>query len=242
MTSAIELLPLLAMVGIGLLGAGHCVGMCGGITSALGFAGAGEGRAGKVLGYNMGRILSYGIAGVLVASLGYWGQEFLALGPALRILAGIILILLGLYLAGWWNLLIYLERGGARLWRRIQPLSRRLLPVTNPGQAVLVGMLWGWLPCGLVYSALAYAATATTPWQGGLMMVGFGLGTAPAMVAGGLFASQARRLLQRRQLRVAMALAMIAFGCWTLASQVVHSGHDHGHDGGPEHSEVHHHH
>src|SRR5690554_3660961 len=122
MTGPAELLPLLAMAGIGLLGAGHCVGMCGGIASALGFAGDGEGGAGKVLGYNLGRILSYGVAGMAVASLGYWGREFLALGPALRVLAGIILVLLGLYLAGWWNLLVYLERGGARLWRRLQPL------------------------------------------------------------------------------------------------------------------------
>lgn len=222
MTPEPAVLSLLAMLAIGLAGAGHCVGMCGGIATGLGFASAPGGGAPLVLGYNLGRVLSYAIAGVLVASLGYWGRELLALGPALRVLAGVILLLMGCQLAGWWNPLALLERAGARLWRRIQPLGRYLLPVTGPGQALLVGMLWGWLPCGLVYSALAYAATAPTPWQGGLMMAAFGLGTAPAMVAGGLFSARARCLLQGRRLRLAMGLAMIAFGLWTLLSVALH--------------------
>lgn len=249
-----EPLSLLAMLMIGLLGSGHCVGMCGGIASGLGFASSGNTVNGVnmasdrvrgpqlVLGYNLGRILSYGLAGLLVASLGYWGREFLALGPWLRILAGVILVLMGLYLAGWWNILVYLEKVGGRLWRRLQPLGRPLLPVKGAGQAVLLGMLWGWLPCGLVYTALAYAATAQSPAQGGLMMVFFGLGTAPAMVAGGLFSARIRQLLQGRYLRQLMALAMIAFGVWTLASVAVHSGHGAmdggGHSGHGDHAQL----
>lgn len=252
-----EPLSLLAMLVIGLLGSGHCVGMCGGIASGLGFASSGKVASAEnvgsaeniasertrgpqlVLGYNLGRILSYGLAGVLVASLGYWGREFLALGPVLRILAGVILVLMGLYLAGWWNILVYLERAGAGLWRRLQPLGRPLLPVRGVGQAVLLGMLWGWLPCGLVYTALAYAATAQSPAQGGLMMVFFGLGTAPAMVAGGLFSARIRQLLQGRHLRQLMALAMIAFGVWTLASVAIHSGHDGANSGNTGHGQLH---
>ena len=235
----VETLSLLAMLAIGLAGAGHCVGMCGGIATGLGFvSGAGSDRI-LVVGYHLGRVLSYAIAGVLVASFGYWGREWLALGPSLRIVAGVILVLMGCQLAGWWNPLNYLERTGALLWRRIQPLGRRLLPVAGPGQALLLGMLWGWLPCGLVYSALAYAATAPTPWQGGLMMAAFCSGSAPAMVVGGLFSARVRRLLQGRHLRSAMALAMIALGAWTLASVALHGGGGSGHQD-PGSGEMHH--
>lgn len=218
-----SVLPVLAMAGIGLLGAGHCVGMCGGIATGLGLA-SGDRATPLVLGYNLGRVLSYSVAGVIVAALGYWGREYLALGPVLRILAAVILILMGLYLADWWRALVYLERLGTRLWRWIQPLGRGLLPVRTFPRALMLGMVWGWLPCGLVYSALAYAATASSPWQGGMMMAAFGLGTAPAMVAGGLFSSRLRLLLQGKGLRRAMAVLMILFGVWTLASVVSHSG------------------
>lgn len=217
---------LLAMMLIGLLGAGHCVGMCGGIATGLGLASGG--RPGPlVLGYNLGRVLSYGLGGVLVASLGQWGREYLALGPVLRIAAGVILILMGLYLADWWRALVHLERAGSHLWKRLQPLGRSLLPVRRFSQALLLGGLWGWLPCGLVYSALVYAATAPSPWQGGMMMLAFGLGTAPAMVAGGFFSSRIRLLLQGLLLRRMMALLMILFGIWTLVGVQGHG--DHGH-------------
>jgi len=226
-------LSLLAMVGIGLLGAGHCIGMCGGIATGLGLA-SGERPGRLVLGYNLGRVLSYGMAGVLVAALGYWGREYLALGPTLRIVAAIILVLMGLYLADWWRALVHLERVGSRLWRLIQPLGRRLLPVRSLPHALLLGMVWGWLPCGLVYSALAYAATAPSPWEGGLMMLAFGLGTAPAMVAGGFFSSRLRVLLQGLLLRRVMAVLMILLGVWTLLGVHGHGDHhgDHGHQPG----------
>jgi len=210
------------MAAIGLLGSGHCVGMCGGIATGLGFAARGRSGLPLVLGYNLGRILSYTVAGALVASLGYWGSRYLALGPLLRMLAGVILILMGLYLVGWWRALAYLERAGARLWRHIQPLGKGLLPVTSFPHALGLGVVWGWLPCGLVYTALAYAATAGSAGEGALLMAAFGLGTAPAMVAGGVFSGTLKRVLQARPLRMAMAAMMIGFGVWTLVGGISH--------------------
>lgn len=213
---------LATLVVIGLMGAGHCAGMCGGIASALGFAAEGGKTTRLVAGYNLGRILSYACAGAMVAALGYWGQSYLAIAPWLRLLAGILLVCMGLYLADWWRGLVALEKAGSRLWRHIQPLGNRLLPVRGPGQAVLLGMLWGWLPCGLVYSALAYAAASADPLSGALLMTGFGLGTAPAMVFGGLFSGRLRQWVQRRWLRRIMAVVMVVFGMWTMTSGLQH--------------------
>lgn len=204
---------------VGLLGAGHCVGMCGGITAALGMAGGGEtapGRIGLVLGYNLGRIGSYACAGLLAGGLGFLGDGYLALGPLLRGLAALLLILMGLYLGGWWSLLGRLEQIGAGVWRRVQPLGQKLLPVTGPGTALLLGGLWGWLPCGLVYSALAYAASSAHPVDGAILMMSFGLGTLPVMLVGGLFSRNLAATLQKKDLRQLLGIGIIAFGLWTL--------------------------
>jgi sulfite exporter TauE/SafE len=215
-------MSLVAMFVIGLLGSGHCVGMCGGIATGLGFAAQGKRSLPLIAGYNLGRVASYAAAGLLVASLGYWGSAYLALGPVLRILAGIILVFMGFYLAGWWSLLRYLEKAGSNLWRVIQPLGKKLMPVTSFGHALALGAVWGWLPCGLVYTALAYAATATNPVGGAAMMMAFGLGTAPAMVAGSAFSDSLRRFMQNARVRNLLAVMMIAFGVWTLVGSINH--------------------
>lgn len=225
MTEQAQTLSLAAMFMIGLLGSGHCVGMCGGIASALGFATRGRRGVLLVCGYNLGRIASYSMAGALAALAGYWGSSYLSLGPALRIAAGVILILMGLYLAGWWRVLVHLEKTGARLWRHIQPLGKKVMPVNSLAKALALGMVWGWLPCGLVYTALVYAATSGSAVDGTAMMAAFGLGTAPAMIAGGVFSRSLAGFLQARPVRLLMALAMIVFGLWTLASVAAHWQH-----------------
>ncbi len=225
-----DLVPLAALFTLGLLGAGHCIGMCGGITSALGMAAGGRsryGNAGIVLGYNLGRISSYAVAGLIAGGIGFVGSEYLALKPLLRGLAALLLILMGLYLSGWWRALVYLEQFGARLWRRIQPLSQKLMPVTGFPQALLMGAVWGWLPCGLVYSALAYATTAGSSADGALLMASFGAGTLPVMVLGGIFSFNLAAVLQKKGLRQFMGLWIIVFGLWTLWAGVIefHGGH-----------------
>lgn len=228
---------------VGLLGSGHCVGMCGGITAALGFAGEGQRQnLSLVLSYNLGRISSYAIAGALVGLFGYVGQNYLSLGVVLRVIAGVLLILMGLYVINGSKVLRMLEVAGNHLWRRIQPLGQRFLPVTSPQQGFVVGMLWGWLPCGLVYTALAYSATMATPIEGALAMLAFGSGTLPAMVVGGYFSQKLKKILQKRLLRSLMGLLLILFGVWTLWIAVVPHHGAHGANGAVDQVGEHHHH
>ena len=210
------------MFGIGLLGAGHCIGMCGGIASALSSTNN-KSSPGLVLAYSCGRIFTYAGAGAVVASLGYASSSYLALAPILRGIAGLLLISMGLYLAGWWRGLIWLEKGGSLLWRRLQPLGQGLLPVRSVRAALMLGLVWGWLPCGLVYTALAYAATATTPLVGMAQMAAFGLGTMPAIVLGGMSMGKFAQVLQGNNFRRVFALLLIVYGVWTLLAPVLMS-------------------
>lgn len=209
-----------AMFGIGLLGTGHCFAMCGGIASALGFASE-KGAGRYIVAYNFGRVFSYACAGGVVASLGYAGASYLALAPLLRGIAGLLLIAMGLTMAGWWQGLSYLEKAGSFLWRRLQPLGQRLLPVRSLHSAVLLGLVWGWLPCGLVYTALAYAATAETPFLGMAQMGAFGFGTLPAVLLGGLSLGKLGEILRSYNFRLVFSLLLIAYGIWTLLPVVL---------------------
>lgn len=217
-----SLASLATLFALGLLGSGHCVAMCGGLAVGLGSAADRGSESGIALGYTLGRILSYSFAGALVAALGYWGHTYLALGPALKVFAGLIVVLMGLYIADWWKFLVHLEKLGAYLWRFIQPLGRYWLPVTSIPRALALGALWGWLPCGLVYTALAYSATAADPLVGAVMMAAFGLGTAPAMLLAGLFPGGVRQKLTNRQGRRIAGAAMIIFGLWSLSTNLQH--------------------
>lgn len=220
---------------LGLLSSAHCVGMCGGIMGALTMAipiTARKRRLALLLTYNLGRIASYSFMGLLV---GLFGQGFVELGGAtwLRTLAGLLLIAMGLYLANWWRGLTYLETGGRYLWAYLQPLGKPLMPVNSAPKALLLGALWGWLPCGLVYSALAYAMSQGQVLNAAALMFAFGLGTLPAVLTTGLAAQQFVRLLQQRHIRWAFALLIIGFGVWTLWGA---SGHHAHHQGSDHHS------
>jgi sulfite exporter TauE/SafE len=200
---------------VGLMGSGHCIGMCGGIVAALG-----SNRPSLVLllGYNLGRLLSYSIAGAIAAGLvvGLAGERYQLLIPLLRTLAGIMIVLMGLYIAGWWRVLTRLEQLGQIVWRQIQPLVLGLGKPDSAVQSVAAGMLWGWLPCGLVYSALSQALLSDSAAMGALAMLAFGLGTLPAMLAAGWFSSQLARWLQSPALRKIMGLCLMAMGLWMI--------------------------
>lgn len=211
---------LAAMFGIGLLGVGHCFAMCGGIASALGFASEKSGSR-LIIAYNVGRVFSYACAGGVVASMGYASANYLSLAPVLRAIAGFLLIAMGLTMAGWWRGLSHLERVGGLLWRRIQPIGQALLPVRTLRSALLLGLVWGWLPCGLVYTALAFAATAETPVAGMAQMAAFGLGTMPAVILGGLSLGKLGELLRSHNLRLVFALLLIVYGIWTLLPAIL---------------------
>lgn len=214
-----DLLPLLisALI-LGLLGGGHCLGMCGGLMGALTLAIPKEQRSRRfrlLLAYNMGRILSYTCAGLLIGLAG-WAAANSPGAMALRVIAALLLITMGLYLAGWWSGLTRIESLGRGLWRYIQPLASRLLPVSSLPRALLLGALWGWLPCGLVYSTLLWSASQGNAIDSALLMLAFGIGTCPVLLATGLAAERITALLRQRGVRMAGGLLVIAFGLWTL--------------------------
>lgn len=214
---------LLSALVIGFLGSGHCIGMCGGIASALAFAIPEKNPKQRVfilLAYNFGRILSYSALGALV---GFLGQE-IGLPPVLRIVAGVLLIAMGLYLANWWRGLVYLEKAGSYLWRWIQPFGAKLMPVDNMFKGLLFGVIWGWLPCGLVYSALALSMAQAEPISAAAIMLYFGLGTLPAVFLSGWAANYLKLFLQSKLVRTFFALAIILFGVWTLWMPLSHVG------------------
>lgn len=207
----------LALFLVGLLGGTHCVGMCGGIVGALSMGG--PPRLSLHLAYNLGRIVSYGVAGALAGALGGLSlvlSDQLPLRLVLAVLANLMLVALGLYLAGVTRALAFVERLGQNLWRRLQPLTRRFLPATTPAHAFPLGLLWGWLPCGLVYSALATALTAGSPSRGALLMLAFGAGTLPNLLLAGFLLARLRAFVQRPLLRVTAGLLVAGFGIWGL--------------------------
>lgn len=229
----------------GLLSSGHCLGMCGGIVGALSLgrgAAPGQGSGGRLAGlaaYNAGRILTYAALGALAGALGATVGGLLPPEVArrgARLFAALFLVGLGLFLAGRPQFLQPIERLGARLWRRIEPASRRLLTARGPGQALALGLVWGFLPCGLVYSMLAMASLAGGPGDGALVMLAFGAGTLPALFAAGLAASRLRELARSTVLRRAAAAVYIALGAWLAFTAL--SGPAHRHGGSPETSET----
>ncbi len=191
---------------IGISSAPHCIGMCGAISGALAMSLPQEvrGRRGQLLlfnlAFNLGRVSSYGIAGALAGLLGSALAERLAPIAGinlLRLVTVVLVVAAGLYVGGWVPRLAVVERIGTPLWRRLEPLGRRLIPVRSLSRAFLYGLVWGWLPCGLVYWALLIAAGAGDPSASAIFMIIFGLATLPGMVATGMLASwiqQIRRL------------------------------------------------
>lgn len=210
---------------VGLLGGVHCFGMCGGIVGALtfGLPEAVRQNYRRVLpylfAYNAGRICSYTMAGVLMGGIGALAANLASVRhaqQALQFLAGGFMVALGLYLSGWWSGLRQVEAAGGLIWRRIEPLGRRFMPVAHPRQAFVLGLFWGWLPCGLVYSVLIWAIAAGTPARGGLLMLSFGLGTLPTLMTLGLSASRLGRWVRNAGVRAAAGLLVIAFGVYTM--------------------------
>ena len=230
-------------LGLGLAGAGHCLGMCGGIAAALSLGGSGSHTV--TFAYHAGRISSYTLLGALLG-LAAGSVDITAWTIGLRYIAGLLLIGMGLYVADWWRGMAMLERAGARLWKPVQRFSSRWLPVRHWPQAYALGLCWGLMPCGLIYSALAWSATAQHAPTSALLMFLFGLGTLPAMLATSFGAEGLQAFLRKRGLKLFVALLLIVSGAWTLYITASHSGHS-GHAAGPsgmsepmDHSQMHH--
>jgi sulfite exporter TauE/SafE len=230
--------PLAAAFIVGLLGGTHCVGMCGGIVGALTAGVAEPARRSRLrmfvtqLSYNLGRISSYTLAGVIAGTLGRQAGLLELTGgfPLGRVIAGVIMILMGVYLAGWWHALRWMERAGSYLWKWIEPLGRKVIPVRQPWQALWLGMVWGWLPCGLVYTALALALASGSGVNGGAIMLAFGAGTLPTLLTLGVTFDVAGRWVRDVRVRRVAGVLVILLGLMLLlaiAGQHGHHAHPH---------------
>ena len=211
---------LATMLALGLASGLHCVGMCGGIVAAFSARPllARDALLRNQLAFNLGRITSYAAAGALAGGLGA-GAYAAAARPAQAALYGLtslVLVLLGIHLAFMRGPLAALEKIGQPLWRRVQPLAARLLPARTAPRAYAAGLLWGLLPCGLVYAALAAAVGAGSPLLGAAGMIAFGLGTLPWLLAAGVAAARLRAWALRPAARHAFGAALIGFGAWGL--------------------------
>lgn len=208
---------LVALV-MGLFSALHCLSMCGSIIGSLTLSLRREIRESKalllpfVLSYNLGRIASYTVVGYLAGLV--HNMLMLPLGEGqghriLQIFSALIMAGAGLHIAGWFPRFAYIERGGALIWQRIEPYGRRLIPVETLPRAFVFGMIWGWLPCGLVYAAVTLATTAGNEARGALTMLAFGIGTLPAVVGVGIMTSLMVRLSSMRKFRQLAGISLI---------------------------------
>lgn len=231
---------------VGMFGSVHCVGMCGGIVGALTLGlpqtcrSSSSGMLAYLLAYNIGRISSYALAGMLVGRL---GQQIFTLTDTHVInqighwISALFMIALGIYLAGWTRVLAPLEALGARLWRKIEPMGKNFLPVKTARQALGLGLIWGWLPCGMVYSVLVWALVAGDALRGSQLMVAFGLGTLPMLLLMGKAAKWLGSLVRKNWIRRGVGLLVILFGSASLL--LPHSHHPYPSDGTHHHDSTH---
>jgi sulfite exporter TauE/SafE len=203
---------------LGLLGAGHCLAMCGGIISTLSVSTQTDKTTRNwqyILLYQLGRILSYTLFGGVAGWLGL--QLNLSVSfPFLKLLSGVLLILMALYVSNLWRGLTYLEKGGKLIWNQISPLAKYLLPVTNRPKAFFLGSLWGWLPCGLVYTALGYALSLGDSISAATFMFAFGVGTLPATIFAGAASVSLKTFLNRAWFRNSGAVILFMMGSYIL--------------------------
>lgn len=234
-------LSLSAALLAGLAGSVHCFAMCGGMAGALGL----RTRAHSISSlhaatgaslYQFGRIGGYALAGALCGFAGSIVRTLLdlaRLGATLRVASGVLMILIALRLLVRWNALAPIERWGARFWARLRPLTSHTASRTGALNALALGFLWGWLPCGLVYSMLLFAATSANAIHGALIMATFGLGTLPSMLTSSWLAPQLSRLINVRWSRAATGTLLLAFGAWMVVAANgtgQHAGHEAAHD------------
>jgi len=213
---------------MGLMGSVHCIGMCGGIVGALTLPAttrtiAIQPRVDRSLPilYNLGRISSYTLAGALAGGVGFALFDLTQLdrvAAAGRVIAGGFMLALGLYLGGWWRGLGALERLGAKAWRYIEPFGRRVLPPRRRLHAYALGLVWGWLPCGMVYAALGAAMVSGGSANGAAVMAAFGLGTLPMLLAMSVGARGGWLQLRHARARAAVGVLLVLGGLYLASS------------------------
>lgn len=205
---------------VGLLGGAHCIGMCGGIVGALSAPVGGRGGLwGRHLAYNLGRIASYSLIGGVVGAIGSASllfNQFFPVQMGLYVLANVMLICMGVYLTGHTQVLAGVERIGQRVWEGVKPAARRFVGGTGWRQALPLGFVWGFLPCGLTYSVLSTALVSGSAVRGMGLMMSFGLGTLPNLLLAGVLLARYRGVVRSRIFRVCSGAVVVAFGIYGL--------------------------
>lgn len=238
-----EVLSYSAAFLLGLIGSPHCVGMCGGIAGLLGASTTPPHPGGAIITstktaanlqhiyysvlFQLGRISSYALLGaILGGSLAAAGSlataQLMPISQALRILASVMLIIMALSIAGWSRIAMILEKLGGRVWQKLQPVRKRLIPIDSPAKAIAIGGLWGFLPCGLIYSALAWSALSGSAIQSAILMACFGLGTAPAVLSIGSLSSGLRSAIKKPLTRFGFAALLIVLALHPLYTMLIH--------------------
>ncbi|MBV1915566.1 MAG: sulfite exporter TauE/SafE family protein [Pseudomonadales bacterium] len=242
--------PFVVAFTLGLMGSTHCIGMCGGIMGAMSSLTLDQTvhpllrhRWTQLLLYNFGRILTYSLIGLLFGAL---SGTLINFGSAwelvFRIVAGVTLILMGLYLAGFGAVMRLFESSGQHMWKYIQPYTVRFMPPRNMWQLALLGALWGWLPCGMVYSALIWSGAQGSALSSGILMFCFGLGTLPALLFSGSVTGGLAKLLSDIKFRRMLGIIIILYGVWTLYGATVFSSMSHDNHGTENQHHSHRHH
>ncbi len=228
---------------VGLFSTLHCLGMCGGIIGTLTMSLPESVRNNnlRLLTYtsifNLGRLLSYTLAGAIAGAFGQTIME--AISPRyahliLQVFATLIMVGIGIHLAGWFPRFNTIEKIGTPLWQKLEPLAHKLLPVQKHSHAFLFGLVWGWLPCGLVYAALIWSTSAGDAGHGALFMLAFGAGTLIPVMTAGMLTGWMVRLSQIPNIKPIIGIIIIFMALLSLGitlQQGVGTTHIHTHGG-----------
>ena len=217
----------------GLLGSGHCFGMCGGIAGSLGaLAGGSSGKrlALPAFQFNLGRMIGYAVLGAIAAGVIGAAGEIMQLkqyGKWLKVITAGMVMLIGLSFLVNWKGLGIIEKGGAGIWRKVSPLASKVSQRHDWMGRTGLGILWGFLPCGLVYTVLMTAASTGNPASGALTMFAFGAGTAPAMMGMTVAAPALSAFLSDKLVRRIVGFSLIVLAIWMLMPIIAGGGGGH---------------
>lgn len=221
----------LAAFSMGLFGSPHCLGMCGGIVTAFGLSMqhvSESKKNGLILTYHVGRLISYSLLGLIASLVGVAIFQSIMSNSAPRIVLGAVLVLIGLAMLGL-PLFNHLEKVGMRFWQSLAPLRKKVFPIDSFGKALFAGLLWGFLPCGLVYGALMMAIAGNNIATGAALMFVFGLGTMPMLIATQKTVGMLQSSIKNFRLRQINGVIMMLSGLAVIfIPMMMHHNHNHG--------------
>ena len=222
----------LAAFSMGLFGSPHCLGMCGGIVTAFGLSMqhvSDSKKNGLILTYHLGRLISYALLGLIASLVGVAIFQSIMSNSAPRIVLGAVLVLIGLAMLGL-PLFNQLEKFGMRFWQSLAPLRKKVFPIDSFGKALFAGLLWGFLPCGLVYGALMMAIAGNNIATGAALMFVFGLGTMPMLIATQKTVGMLQSSIKNFRLRQINGVIMMLSGLAVIfIPMMMHHNHNHNH-------------